>query len=132
MNTICVTCLLDPTSHSFSRLYESGGIIYLYTCPAKATRYDDRVGILNHYSNLLASLNGQYWSWIFDCSGFEMKHCLQIQLAKDIAKLISQQYGSTLKKIHIINPTWHIQIVLNIVWPFLTQQTRSSIVYFKP
>ena len=74
MSFVCSICANDPTSHSFIRLEERQGVQYFYSCPSKATRYDDTDGILYHYSGMLAELNGKPWVWIFDSTGFEFKH----------------------------------------------------------
>lgn len=123
---ICPICAVTPDSHSFIRLRESNDVVYFYTCPAKAIRYDDKVGILYHYSGMLTELNGKSWSWIFDSADFGLKHYLQISIAIELAKLVSR-YSSTLKKIFIVNPTWHIRMTLAVVWPFLNSSVRNSI-----
>lgn len=124
MSFVCSICANDPTSHSFVRLEERQGVQYFYSCPSKATRYDDADGILYHYSGMLAELNGKPWAWIFDSTGFGVKHFLQFQVAIGLAKLISQTY---VKKIYIVHPTWHIKCTLNMVWPFLSKSTRECI-----
>lgn len=124
MSFVCSICANDPSSHSFVRLEERQGVQYFYSCPSKATRYDDADGILYHYSGMLAELNGKPWAWIFDSTGFGVKHFLQFQVAIGLAKLISQTY---VKKIYIVHPTWHIKCTLNMVWPFLSKSTRECI-----
>lgn len=119
MNYICQTCLKEPNSHSFKKIGEKNNINYFYTCPANASKYDDNQGILEHYKGTLNNFPNQKWIWIFDSEGFSTKHALNIPLAIDLAKLISQ-YKDTLVKINIINPTWHIKSIITITKPFLT------------
>lgn len=121
----CSICVTDPTSHSFVRLYERNETVYFYSCPSKATRYNDRIGILYHYSGMLNELNGKSWSWIFDSTGFGFKHWINVQVAIDLAKLISKTQG--LKKIYIVHPTRYIRLTLNVVWPFLSSRTKQCL-----
>jgi hypothetical protein len=82
---------------------------------------------LKHYDNELASIGSKPWSWIFDSDGFDWRHAIEIQTGIGIAKLITHKYGSTLQSIRIINPTWHIQTMLFVVWPFLSEDIQEKI-----
>ena len=39
-----------------------------------------------------------------------------------------KKYSNTLKKIIIINPTWHINTTLNLLWPILDEKLKSIII----
>jgi hypothetical protein len=125
----CPVCKLDPTSHSLSTIYESDDIICYYTCPSKASKYDDRDGILQHYDGVLTDKGNKAWIWVFDCVNFGMNHATEFRLAIDMAKLITKTHGDTLTQIHIINPTIYIKITINVIWPFLSDHIKSIIVY---
>ncbi|MFY7731218.1 MAG: SEC14 family lipid-binding protein [Flavobacterium sp.] len=125
----CPVCKADPTSHSLAKLTETDDIVYYYTCPAKASKYNDRDGILSHYDGELTQKGSKPWVWIFDCTGFDMRHAIEIRLAIDMAKLITQSHGDSLTKVCVINPTIFIHIVVNAIWPFLSKHIRSIIVY---
>ncbi len=125
----CPICAEDPTSHSLHKLLETDDHVYFYTCPGKATKYADRNGILAHYDGVLREKGDKPWTWIFDCEGFEMKHALEVSLAIDMARLISDSHGNSLAKICVINPTWHVHITVNVIWPFLSRHIRSIIVF---
>jgi hypothetical protein len=115
---------VNPNSHSLKKI-EKEGILYFYTCPSKATLYYDTKSILNHYKGVLSEINKE-WIWVFDGTGFTLEHALQVQVAIELAKLLSS--FPTLKKIIIINPTLYIRIPYQIVMPFLNQTLRDSIV----
>ena len=51
---------------------ETDSVVYYYTCPAKATKYNDVVGITQHYDGVLSENNNQ-WIWVFDCKKFTTK-----------------------------------------------------------
>ncbi len=125
----CPICKADPTSHSLTKLTETDNIVYYYTCPAKATKYNDREGILSHYDGEFTQKGSKPWIWVFDCSGFDMRHASEIRLAIDMAKLITYAHGDSLQKIYVINPTAFIHIVINAIWPFLSNHIRSIIAY---
>lgn len=123
---ICPVCERDPESHSFKNLGMENGITYFYTCPAKAKRYDDADGIISHYDGVLSE-NKTDWIWIFDGKGFNTKHLLEINVGIKLTKLITQKYSHSLKKIIIINPSWNIKLVLDLLYPFLNNSLKSKI-----
>jgi hypothetical protein len=127
MEKICQKCTMDPTSHSFKRLSEKNGVVLYYTNPTKSRLYNDKDGILSHYTNALDSVKGRKWAWIFDSEGFDLKHAAEVGTGIGIAKLITGKYGETLEEIKIINPTWHIKTMLAAVWPFLNEKTKQKI-----
>lgn len=129
MTYICPICSADPTSHSFRKLSETEDIIYYYTCPAKASKYNDREGILAHYDGELAQKGDKKWIWIFDSEGFDMKHALEAQLAIEMAMLINSKYSMSLEKICVINPTLFTSITVNVIWPFIGSYLRSIIIF---
>jgi len=128
MKYVCDICENDPTSHSLKYMGEYDNMSYYYTCPAKATKYNDVNGIISHYDGVLSE-NQNQWIWIFDCNHFSMKHLMEINVGIQLAKLITNKFSHNLVKIIIVNPTWHIKIVLNTVYPFLNNHIKSIITY---
>ena len=119
---MCQICFEEPGSHSFYFLKSEENINYYYTCPAKAIRYWDTNGIINHYDEIL-HLNGEKsWIWVFDSKNFGLKHTLQTGVAFGILQLLKDKYGKYLKEIQIINPSIHIKSMYTILYPFLTQE----------
>ena len=59
--------------------------------------------------------------------GFGLDHFLQIQVAKELAKLISSKFSKNLEKIIIINPSGYVSSVYAIVKPFLNNKIKSII-----
>jgi len=128
MPYICPICQLQPFSHSLIKLFEKKDILYYYTCPAQAIRYNDLEGIINHYNGILSEIpENKEWIWIFDSLGFTMKHAAQTNIAISIVKLISNKFSKHLKKIIIINPTAYITITHTILLPFLNTKIRNII-----
>jgi hypothetical protein len=135
MPYICPLCKLQPLSHSLTKLSEKNGIIYYYTCPSQAILYYDVEGILNHYDGVLSEIpKDKEWIWIFDSFEFNLTHALQINVAIEIAKLITNKFSTNLKKIIIINPTFYITMTHNVVMPFLNETIKNiiEINYEKP
>lgn len=127
METICIKCTMDPSSHSFKKISEKNGVCIYYTNPTKSKLYTDTDGIISHYDNALKQIGDKKWVWIFDSEGFDLKHALEVKTGTGIAKLLTDTYADNLLEIKIINPTWHIRTMLTAVWPFLSQTTRDKI-----
>lgn len=128
MSYICPLCKLLPSSHSLTKLSEKNGIIYYYTCPSQAILYYDVEGIMNHYDGVLSEIpENKNWIWIFDSLDFSLTHALQINVATEIAKLISNKFSKNLKKIIIINPTIYITMTHKVIMPFLTETIKNII-----
>ena len=127
METICIKCTMDPSSHSFKKISEKNGVCIYYTNPTKSKLYTDTDGIISHYDNALKQIGDKKWVWIFDSEGFDLKHALEVKTGTGIAKLLTDTYADNLLEIKIINPTWHIKTMLNVIWPFLNQATRNKI-----
>jgi hypothetical protein len=123
LDNLCPICTKEPNSHSFRKIAEHN----FYTCPAQASKYNDTQGILNHYRLHLEKHGPNPWIWIFDCKGFELKHMLELQTAYGIVSLLNEKYGTHLKKIIVINQTWHIHSILTIIMPFLNKEIQSLI-----
>lgn len=128
MSYICPICFFNPSSHSLSKIAEKDDTIYYYACPSKATLYFDTVGIINHYNGVLSEIpKNKKWFWIFDANEFYLKHFLQIDVAIQLAKLITSKFSDNLQKIIIINPTFYVSAIYNIIKPFLSSKIISIV-----
>jgi len=128
MQYTCPLCKLLPSSHSLTNLLEKNGIIYYYTCPSQAILYYDAESIVKHYDGVLSEISGnKEWVWIFDSLGFSFKHAIQLNVATELAKLITAKFSKNLKKIIIINPTIYIEITHKMIMPFLNDKVRDII-----
>ena len=127
MTFICKICELEPNSHSFKKIREEDNISVFYTCPAKATKHNDHDGIISHYKGIMDEHGDKPWIWIFDSIDFTIKHAMEIKIATSLAKLINDNYSKNLKKLVILNPTWHIRATLKIVSPFLSDHVKNLI-----
>ena len=128
MKYTCPLCKLQPSSHSLTNILEQNGIIYYYTCPSQAILYYDVKGIINHYDGVLSEIpENKEWVWIFDSLDFSIIHAMQINVAIEVSKLISNKFCKNLKKIIIINPTSYIKITHKIILPFLNNKVKDMI-----
>ena len=124
----CPICLLDPLSHSLTNFLEKDNTYYFYTCPAKSKLYYDTNSIIEHYNGVLSDIpKNKKWIWVLDVMGFGFNHFLQIEVAKELSKLISSKFSENLEKILIINPSGYVSAVYNIVKPFLNNKVKSII-----
>ena len=128
MKYICPICQLKPSSHSLINVLETEELIYYYTCPAQAILYDDVHGIIKHYDGVLSEMpENKEWVWIFDSLGFSLIHAMQVNVAIELAKLISNKFSKNLKKIIIINLTFYITITHKLIMPFLHNKVKDII-----
>jgi hypothetical protein len=128
MKYICPLCQLQPSSHSLTQVLEKNGVIYYYTCPSEAILYYDVKGIINHYNGVLSEIpENKEWVWIFDSLKFSIIHAIEINVAIELAKLISNKFSKNLKKIIIINPTFYITITHKMIIPFLNNKVQDII-----
>ena len=135
----CKICNDLPNAHSFELFCSGIDIIekdenkkqvsVFYTRVANAIRYDDTKGILEHYNNLLKLENPKKWIWIFDCSGFEWKHSVEIKTAIGIAKLIND-FGNV-HRILVINSNFLINVIFRGVKAFLNNQIIENTIMIK-
>ena len=128
MSYICPLCKIQPLSHSLTKISKKNNIIYYYTCPSQAILYYDIESILNHYDGVLSEIpKDKKWIWIFDSFNFNLSHALQINVAIEITKLISNKFSTNLNKIIIINPIFYIKMTYNVVMPFLNETLKNII-----
>jgi hypothetical protein len=105
-------------------LYQRENIEYYYTCPAKATRYNDTVGIISHYEGVLREIN-QPWVWVFDGTGFNFIHSLEIDIGIQLVSILSKNVH--LYKIMVIHPTIYVSMIYTVLYPFLGERLRDMI-----
>ena len=104
----CPICLLDPLSHSLTNFLEKDNTYYFYTCPAKSKLYFDAISIIDHYNGVLSEIpENKKWIWVLDVLGFGFNHFLQIEVAKELSKLISSKFSENLEKIIIEYKDWY-------------------------
>ena len=116
----CPLCLLDPLSHSLTNFLEKDDTFYFYTWPAKAKLYFDTISIIKHYDGVLSEIpENKNWIWVLDILSFGLNHFLQIEVAREILKLVTLKFSKNFKKI-IINPCDYVAAVYSLVKPFLT------------
>jgi len=124
----CKICTIDPTSHSFKIVPSMNYDVNLfYSCPAKATKYFESEGVIEHFNVHLKKNNGKPWAYILDCEGFTLLHSTQIKTSMALADMVTNKYGDSLKKVWIINATWTIHIMLRAVMPILSNRLQSII-----
>ena len=122
----CSICREVPGSHSFVKLSEENGVSCYYTCPAKASRYDDLEGIDNHYRLELSKLGGKSWIWVLDGEGLEMRHALELRVGIGIAKIL-EEYG--VERIYVINRSVYVEIIRIGLWLLLSEELKSKIIW---
>jgi hypothetical protein len=128
MPYVCPLCEVVPSSHSLTNVLETNEIVYYYTCPSKAILYHDVNGIIHHYNGVLSEIpENKEWVWIFDGLNFGFIHVIQTSVAIELAKLITQKFSKNLKKIIVINPTFYVNMIHELLMPFLNKKIKNII-----
>jgi hypothetical protein len=105
-------------------MYTRDNVEYYYTCPAKATRYNDTIGIVAHYEGVIREINGD-WVWIFDGTGFNLIHSLEVNIGIQLIGILSK--NKYLQKIIVIHPTIYVSSIYTILYPFLNERLKTMI-----
>lgn len=121
----CPLCSIDPKNHSLTFLGVKNNIQYYYTCPADAKMYNDVESIIGHYEIVLP--RDKEWIWIFDASGFGLKHIINPRVGIRLASLISEKYSDNLNKIIVYGFSSYVSTIYNIVKPYLNNKVIDSI-----
>ena len=128
MTYLCPLCAIDPLNHSLIKLTEKENVFYYYTCPSKAKLYYDVNSIICHYQGALSEIpQNKQWVWIIDGTDLNLFHLMQIEVARELIKLISSKFSKNLKKIIVINPNLYILSIYHIITPFLTDEIKLII-----
>jgi len=128
MTYVCPLCDIDPLSHSLIKITEKENVFYYYTCPSKAKLYYDVNSIICHYQGVLSEIpENKQWVWILDGTDLNFTHLMQIEVARELIKLISSNFSKNLKKIIIINPTIYLSSIYHLMNPFLIEEIKSII-----
>lgn len=123
----CSICLLNPQSHSLTKILEKDNTIYFYTCPSNSFLHFDKTGIISHYNGVLSEIpENKEWVWIFDGTYYNAQRGLHIDLAICMTKII-KQFSNNLKKIIIINPNLYISSIYKIVSPFINNKMKNVV-----
>ena len=124
----CTICQIDPNAHSFHRIWTENPTINLYySCPAKATKYFESAGVIEHFRVHLSE-NGQHpWAYILDCKGYTLAHTKQINTSITLVNMVKDKYIGSLKKVWIINYSWQFQIIMNILLALLPEDIKRIV-----
>jgi hypothetical protein len=127
MEKICATCAKDPSAHSFKKIAEKNGVCIFYTKPAMASRYHDTAGIIAHMDRAIQSIGNKKWMVLFDGDGFESKHAIALEAARDKLPIFEDKYGDQLQQVLFINPSWHVKLVMKAVMIVVKENIRSRL-----
>jgi hypothetical protein len=126
----CPLCAMNPKNHSLKFLKEENNVLYFYSCPGEAIMYFDVEGILYHYDNVFSEIpRDKEWVWIFDASGFGLKHVLNSQVGRRLAELITEKYGDNLKEVLVYGFSSYVSTMYNIIKPFLSEKIQSVVCF---
>jgi len=131
MKELCTICNEDFTAHSFNHICNTleGGHIF-YTKVANASKYDDTLGITNHFTNYLNYIKPEKWSWIVDCQDFGLRHTFGVKTGIQLALLFNRVGG--IKHIIFTNTNTLLEQMLKLIKMTLQKEYHDCICIFKP
>jgi hypothetical protein len=124
---MCISCDIDPKSHSFFKIATEGTVQIFYSCPAEATKYFDKESVELHCREKLQEKGGENkWIFIFDGTGYTLRHALAIGVSLSFLRVI-KEYSDTLIEIRILNTSSYVSTMLTIMKPFIPHNIYSKI-----
>lgn len=127
MEKFCRACAADPTSHSFKKVGEKGGVSIYYSHPSQGKMYDDMEGYPSHIDKMLAGNGKKPWKIIINGDGYDLKLTMQGQLGRSLVDLFLKKYNATMKELIIINPSIYIRIMVKLALGTFDEATFSKI-----
>ena len=125
--THCKHCAKTPGLHTFSyKNTDKDGNKVFYSCPGRAgyTEMNDGVSkLMEHIDGALQGCDSG-WVWIFDGSDFGMGNAMQLRTAYALCKRLNSD--KRLRRIDVINPTWHIHSMLTFLHPIMSEDMRKK------
>lgn len=129
MRDICLTCHMDPGSHSFSKLCDINNVSVFYTNPSEATKYNDNDGIMVHFQGMMSKHVNDKWGWIIDASGFQTHHMMELQLTRNLIELINNNYISNLEYIKVKNTNVVVRRLFNVFLPVIGSDLAKKVTF---
>jgi hypothetical protein len=98
-----------------------------YSCPAEATKYFDKESVELHCREKLHEKgNKNKWIFIFDGTGYSIRHALAIGVSLSFLRVITE-HADTLVEIRILNTSSYVSTMLTIMKPFIPHNIYSKI-----
>ena len=127
MEKIWSACATDPHTHSFKKVADKQGVVLFFSQPAKAKRFNDHEGFIQHVDRALAAIGSRKWSCVLDGDGFDLSHAKEVGIGRALFELFLKKYAATLQNIHVINPTWHLDGILALAKATMAPEMFSKI-----
>jgi hypothetical protein len=129
MESICSICEKDPKSHSFVYLGKESGIQLFYSCPFVATHFSDNPNMITHIENALNfyQCDKIRWKWIFDADRLGIDDIFKIRVVFNTLNIVETRYTDFLHSVQIVNASWYIKVLLNIMLVFSSKTAKKSV-----
>jgi uncharacterized protein (DUF433 family) len=105
---------------------KSHRVVY-YTNPAKVKQKYSPEEIIAHYRYMLSEKGPAPWVWVFDGTGFDTDHIMELKTGEGIAELLETFHMTTLQDINIINPSVHLKVLWKVIRPFMSDALKAKV-----
>ena len=129
-NIECPLCKYELYGHSFDVINVTEFTTYFYTCPIYGKDYKNIDHIISHIDAEIGKLEDyEQWSLIVDCSGLQMKHVYNYNVAQEIVKHINIYYLYNLSEVIIINRNWKFNLLYKWLKNYISKELLSKVKY---
>jgi hypothetical protein len=128
----CPTCALSPSAHCFLPLgHTKGGFPVVYGSVPRAGDYETAPAV-SHFVRVLESVLAHPASterlvWVFDMTGFGIRHALLVSIAVRLATTFAWHYPERLEEVLLLNPPRAWEAMLACVRPLLDSKTLGKV-----
>jgi hypothetical protein len=126
----CPKCVEIPGFHHFSIIGEtiSGDNIY-YSKPSIYTEKRLTEESITNYLIHLDNASAKPWVWIIDSRGLDNLETPNLLLLRKFYVEIKTRYTDIIKNIFILNESFMMKIIYNMIYPFLSSEIKKLVVF---
>jgi len=125
----CPKCLEIQGFHHFSIIGETNnGLCIYYSKPSIHTEKRLTEESIVNYLIHLDNASTKPWVWIIDSRGLDNLETPNLLLLRKFYLQLKTRYKDVLQKIFILNESFMMKIIYNMIYPFLSSEIKNLIV----
>jgi hypothetical protein len=126
----CPKCIEAPGYHHFIVLGQTiNGYNIYYSKPDINEERKLTEELMNNYLIHLDNASAKPWVWIIDSRALDNLETPNIFLLRRFYLEIQKRYNNILKNIFILNKSLMMQIIYNMLYPFLSNEMKEMVVF---
>ena len=126
----CSKCAEIPDFHKFIKLGKTNQDYRIYYIKFTVTSYQElNEEAINNLLSHLDQISTKPWIWIINTNELDNLKTPNIFVLRTFYTEIQKRYKSTLKKILVINKSIMLNIIYNMLYPFLSTEIVELFVF---